>query len=247
MEVHRLPVEDREAALDMIEDFFDRSRRSLLVDRTAMSQQVGGIVPDNPIASRRNADGRREREATRGEIVVDKPLGVDFTLVVKHNAAFTALLPDLAQRFETWAVIRNPLAVLASWHSVNLPVSRGRLPAGERLDPGLAERLDELEDHVDRQLVILDWFFGRFHAQLAPDRVLAYEDVVASGGRMLAQACRLRVPQESLRERNTSRLYDPVLATRLARRLLDADGAWRRFYREHDVQTLAQRMMDGDG
>lgn len=247
MRVHELPAADRAAALDMIAAFFDLSRHSLLTARRAISQQVGGVVPDNPIASQRNVAGQREREATRGEIVVDKPLSDSFTLVVKHNAAFTALLPELTQRFETWAIVRNPLAVLASWNSVNLPVSKGRLPAGERLDAGLAARLDALGDRLERQLVILDWFFARFDTQLARGRVIEYEKVVASGGRVLAEACGVPVQPVTLRGRNASRMYDADLGAQLARRLLDNDGAWRQFYREADVEALARRMAGIDG
>lgn len=245
MKVGDLPATDRSAALDMIAAFFDESRDSLLSSGRAISQQVGGAVPDNPIASRRNEAGKREREASRGEIEVGKELSRDFTLVIKHNAAFTALLPELAQRFQTWAIVRNPLAVLASWHSVSLPVSKGRLPAGERLDPALAEALTAEDDLVGRQLVVLDWFFNRFHSHLPPDRVLPYEDIVASGGTALAEACGVRMQPVELRERNASRLYDPGVASMLARRLLESDGAWRHFYRGEEVEALAKRMAAG--
>lgn len=245
MKVGDLPATDRSAALDMIAAFFDESRDSLLSSGRAISQQVGGAIPDNPIASRRNEAGKREREASRGEILVDKKLNPDFTLVIKHNAAFTALLPELAQRFQTWAVVRNPLAVLASWHSVSLPVSKGQLPAGERLDPALAKALATEDDLVGRQLRVLDWFFNRFSTHLPSDRVLTYEDVVTSGGMVLAKACGVRMPPVELQERNASRLYDPDLALMLSRRLLESDGAWRHFYRNEEVEALAERMAAG--
>lgn len=244
MEVHRLPVDDRRAALDAVEDFFELSRRSLLSERRAWSQQVDGAVPDNPIANRRDGSGRRQKEATRGEIRVDKPLDAGFTLVVKHNAAFAALLPELGLRFETWAVVRNPLAVLASWQSVDLPVSRGRLPAGERLDPVLAEALQATADVTARQLLILDWFFARFSASLPAGRVLAYEDVVATGGGLLGEALGVELEATRLEARNASPLYDPARARMLADRLLTRDGAWRRFYSEADVEGLARRLQE---
>src|SRR5690606_38692646 len=144
--------------------------RSLLAEGIAWSQQVDGQVPDNPFVSEAGADGRRRHQVTRGLIRPGKPLSDAFTLVVKHNAAFTALLPALAERFDTWAIVRNPLAVLASWYSVELPVTQGRLPAGERLDPALAATLDAEPDVVSRQLRILDWLFSRYAAALPRER-----------------------------------------------------------------------------
>lgn len=246
MEVHKLPVDDRAAALDAVENFFDLSRQSLLAEGRAWSQQVGGAVPDNPIANRRDGTGLRRKEATRGEILVDKPLDDRFTLVVKHNAAFAALLPDLGHRFETWAVVRNPLAVLASWHSVDLPVSRGRLPAGERLDSALAASLQATPDLVARQLLILDWFFTKFSESLPAGRVLAYERVVSSGGALLGEALGVALPARGLEARNASPLYDPAQARTLADRLLSQGGAWRSFYPEAEVEALA-RLLEGGG
>jgi len=139
---------------------------------------------------------------------VSKPLSQDFSLVIKHNAAFTALLPELAQRFECYCLVRNPLAVLASWNSVNLPVSTGRLPAGEHFDQALSRRLDAEPDLLERQLHLLDWLFGRFAAHLPAERILRYEDIVHSAGAALA-ACHLAAGAAAAAEnQNASRLPD---------------------------------------
>ncbi|WP_374013078.1 hypothetical protein [Pseudoxanthomonas koreensis] len=245
MEVAKLPREPA-SALDRIAAFYAESRASLTADGSAWSQQVNGRVPDNPFSSQRGNDGQRRKEAERGRIRLDPPPSPGFTLVVKHNAAFTALLPDLAARFTTCAIVRNPLAVLASWHSVDLPVSHGRLPAGEHFDPELARRLDAEPDRVARQLLILDWLFARYHHSLPPERVLAYEDVVASGGVLLAEAFGLQLQPQPLQERNASRLYSPRICEELALRLQADRGAWRVRYGDADVEALLRRMR-GDG
>jgi hypothetical protein len=69
--------------------------------------------------------GSRAREG----IGVGKELDHDFLLVVKDPPMFTALLPVLAQRFPT--VVLNPLAVLASWNSVDVPARGGRVPKAD--------------------------------------------------------------------------------------------------------------------
>lgn len=244
MEVHLLPREPA-AAMAEIEAFFADSRASLTADGSAWSQQVGGRVPDNPFASHRGSDGKRRREAERGRIRLDAPAPAGFSLAIKHNAAFTALLPQLVERFDTCAVVRNPLAVLASWHSVELPVSQGRLPAGEHFDPDLARRLDAEPDRVSRQLLILDWLFERYARCLPPSRVLAYEEVVASGGAALATAFGLELAAQPLAERNASRLYPARVCEALAARLHEDRGAWRSRYGDDDVAALLERMREG--
>lgn len=244
MEVRELAGDDHDAALATVAAFFQQTRRTLLDTGRAPTQQVDGVVPDNPFASRRDPDGKRVRQAVLGDIAIDKPLTGDFTLVVKHNAAFTALLPGLAGRFETWAVIRNPLAVLASWQSVELPVSAGRLPAGERLDEALRDRLADQPVREERQLMILEWFYSRYRDFLPAERVIHYEAVVASAGDALAAATGVSVPATPLQGRNRNRLYDPSWCQASAERLLARAGAWRHFYADAEVEALAMQLAD---
>lgn len=247
MRVGALPADDPTRAVDMVARFFADSRNSLLERGTGLSQQVGGLVPDNPMTDRRNAAGLRVRDATLGEIRVDKTLSPGFTLVVKHNAAFTALLPALADRFEARAVVRNPLAVLASWNSVDLPVARGRVPAGERLDPALGASLAAEPALHRRQLLILNWFCERFSLTLPEARILRYEEVVASGGVALGAAFGVDVPQATLTARNASRNYDPELCRVLARLLRADRGAWRILYSDADVDRLEAELLAAPG
>ncbi len=235
MPVHELPL-DRVAALATIADFFQRSRTSLLASGTAKSQQVDGQVPDNPFGGAVDGSGTRVRTAHLGDIRVDKPLPAEFTLVIKHNAAFTALLPTLVPAYACYAVIRNPLAVLASWNSVDLPVTRGRLPAGERLDPALSARLDGMADVLERQLHLLDWLFGQFDRCLPAKHIVRYEEVVSSNGASLAITTGVPVPSLPLRNRNANHLYDVQACRRQAERLRAHDGPWRRFYDNEDVR-----------
>lgn len=245
MDVTALRADDRAAAMTQVAAFFAASRHSLLTRRRAPSKHRGGAVPDNVFTSGRGAAGPRDHRVEHGEIAIDKPLSDGFTLVVKHNAAFAALLPELAQRFETFAIVRNPLAVLASWHSVDLPVSHGRLPAGERLDPALARALATHDDVIARQLLILEWLFARYHRHLPAARVLRYEAIVAGHAQPLADACGVPVPSTDLTERNASRLYDRAAIATLHDRLLAAPGAWRHFYMPRDIEALAARMAGG--
>ena len=237
MDVMALPTDDRGAAIDAVADFYRASRASLQARGRAPSKQSGGQVPDNPFGAP-DASGRRPQVVAPGWIDVPPP-PPGFTLAVKHNAAFAALLPELATRYETFAIVRSPVAALGSWASVELPVSQGRVPVGERLDPSLAARLDACADLPSRQVLLIDWFFERFSA-LPDAHVLRYEDIVASDGRALFDATGLAprtLPR--LESRNASRLYPLDRCRTAVDALLAHDGAWRRWYgREALLDTV---------
>lgn len=244
MEVSALPMNDRAMAVKHVVAFFDQTRARILETGWAPSKQLDGQVPDNSFGDKLTVDGRRPIQVAPGHIRVDPMLAPDFTLVVKHNAAFTALLPHLAERFDTIAIVRHPLSVLASWNSVNLPVSAGRLPAGERLDAGLAGRLAEEPSRLRRQLVVLDWFFSRFATMLPASRVVRYEDLIASqGARLRACAGLVGVGDEPLTERNANSAYSRDEVDALAQALHDHPGDWRRWYHRDSIAPLARRIL----
>ena len=151
MDVGALPADDRGGAVDMVQAFFDDARAELLAHGTATSKHRGGRIPDNTFVG---APGSRRSTETHGKIVVEPKPRPGFTLAVKHNAAFAALLPDLASRIDTIALVRHPLAVISSWHSIEIAASDGHIPAAERLDARLRTRLASEPDRIGRQLVV---------------------------------------------------------------------------------------------
>ena len=230
------------SAAAMVEDvaeFVRAQRRSIAERRVAITYHTGGKVPDNSVGTARDAAGKRRKEAQKGEVAVTKELSPHFTLVMKHNASFTALLEPLSRRFTTFAALRNPLAVLASWNSVSLPVGRGHVPTAEAIDPKLREDLAKTDDVLLRQIRILDWFCTRFRDVVPPDRVLRYEDVVATRGKALAAITPAAAGlDEELESRNRNALYDSAAIRDAGRRLLDSDGAYWHFYSRESVTEL---------
>ena len=220
-----------------------QARTRIASERKASSVQVAGALDDNMVAARLAEGGLRRRQASHGTIRIDKPLSNDFTLLIKHNALFAALLPRLRDRFSCFALVRNPMAVLASWAVVDLPVQRGRIPAGEQYDAGLRERLKRERRVLQRQLIILDWFFGQFASSLPAEHILRYEDVIGSGGASLYRLLDHSETQPvALTSRNANALYRDVrVETRLAA-LLSTDGAWRLFYTDEDCRQVANAL-----
>ena len=235
-----------QGACARIGEYVEQARARILAERRAPSVQVDGRLDDNRTASRRTGAGLRRLRGEWGEIAIDKPLSANFTLLIKHNALFAALLPRLTASFPCLALVRNPLSVLASWQTVDLPVNRGRIPAGEELDQDLHRALEREPEVLRRQLVVLDWFFARFHAHLDPRDIIRYEDVVESGGmalfRRLGHADARPV---DLTSRNRSALYDEAMIDTLLAALLDRGGHWTRFYGCEDCERVADGIRRG--
>lgn len=235
-----------DAYLDRIAAFFKAQRASLLDTGTAVSKARGGRVPDNPFESAPPAAGLRPSTVENQEVRFDKRLEPGFRLVVKHPNFFTATLEVLLTRYPCYAIVRNPLAALLSWHSIQAPVNDGRLPYGEAFDARLKAALEAEPDRLTRQLIILRWYFSRYAEVLPRHHVIRYEDLVASGGRALAvvdpDAASLAEPLES---RNTSRLYDAGLVRRLADHLLADDSIASPFYGRDEIAALRDAWTGG--
>jgi hypothetical protein len=232
-------LKDHEAIGDEIARFFDQTRESLQTRGVAISKHVDGEVPDNPASDQTTATGLRVRPVKWGEIVIEKDLEADFLLAIKHPSAFTAVLESLIERFPCYAVIRNPLSVLASWNCVPMPVEGGHVPAAERLDHALADALQKIDDKFDRQLHILSWFLDKYRRLLPREHVLRYEDTVASGGKSLRVITpRARELNEELQSKNRNKVYDPERMKFLGEKLLNSDGAYWEFYSRESVEEL---------
>ena len=222
-----------------IRGFAAATRDELLTTGRAASVQVDGRLDDDRVAEAPNAAGLRAPRGGPGEIQVDKPLSADFLLLVKHNALFAALLDGLAEGFPTLGLVRNPVAVLASWQTVDLPVREGRVPMGERFDPELAGALDAQTDTLRRQVRVLDWFFARFRDCLTPDRVVRYEDVVASGGVALFRRLGMTARAEALENRNANALYARSSVEAILSAVQSTDGAWVGWYGRGECERVA--------
>jgi hypothetical protein len=242
MDVNQFPkLKSREAICQEIRLFFQEARASISSRKEVLSKNILGAVPDNPVGATRTQSGLRQSISHLGLIKVEKELDPGFLLLIKHPAAFTALLPDLIHFFPCYSVIRNPLSVLASWSSVSMPVENGHAPAAEGLDAELRRELACLSDKTARHLHLLSWFYEQYQRYLPPNRIIRYEDLVSSGGSNLqtitpnAQA--LCDPLES---RNSNPLYDKRGLQSIGDKLLATEGAYWQFYTKEDVERLCR-------
>ena len=230
-----------------IEEFFAEQRRMLLSTGHAVSKARSGKVPDNPFESVASPNQLRASMVTKEQVHFGKSLGERFRLVVKHPNFFTATLEVLRQKFACFALVRNPLAVLLSWHSIKAPVHEGRLPAGELFDSNLKKKLSSEPDCLERQLIILRWYFARYAELLPATHVIKYEELIQSRGQALGvidpEANQLDLP---LGSRNNSRLYDESLIDQLAGRLTQDPSIYEPFYSANDIRELRGNWGKGD-
>jgi hypothetical protein len=234
--------------MSRVGEFFASQRASLMASGVAVTKGADGRVPDNPFGSVRESSGLRMSTVTAQEVNFGKRLEPGFRLVMKHPNLFTATLGALREKYPCYAIVRNPLASLLSWHSVNAPVNSGRLPFGEAFDPALKAALEAQPDRLERQLTILRWYFDQYSSLLPRHHVIRYEDIVATGGSALGvidpAASQLAAP---LRSRNRSLEYDASIVRPLAERVLSAEPAYCSFYRASEVTSLRDAWLAGAG
>jgi hypothetical protein len=227
-------IEDVSKSVDFTMDFMRHNRRTLLKKGFAVSRATEDGFTDNNFAS---IEGKRKTLVQKQRVKVDKPLTKDLHLIVKHNAFFTMLMPAFQQNFPLYAIIRNPLSVLGSWNSLDIPVSRGEVRAAAKFAPQLQQSIDKIKDVHDRQLYILNWYFENY-LDLKQENIIRYEQVIATNGAALQlvepkAATHLSV---DLNSKNKSNLYNRDTMKMLCERLLNMDNACWQFYDKKQVE-----------
>ncbi len=234
-----LKFKNHQEICDYVAGVFEEMRTSIYNQKTALSRQVKGQIPDNNFGEDKEKDSvLRKNLVSIGKVDIEKNLSPDFLLVIKEPGIFTAILKNLIERFPAYAVIRNPLSVLASWNTVPFHVTKGRTPVA-RLDIALAQGLAKLKDTIDRQIYILSWFYDKYKTCLPEPSILRYEDVIASGGKALSAIHpQIHTLNELLENKNLNKLYDREVMLVLGERLLNSEGAFWEFYSRESVEIL---------
>lgn len=239
-------IPDQEAVCDQIELYYRRMRRRARKKGTVISKHVGGVVPDN---TKGEVEGVRRRIAEKGDITLEKELSPGFTLAIKQPGLFTALLPTLVKRFRCYAIVRNPLAVMASANSIQRRNKEARgTTAIRRYDPGLFRHIENPKantsyDRVTVRLMKFDALFDRYLKVLPRSHILRYEDIVSSGGRALKVVLpAARVLDEQLESKNLNPIYNRDEMLYLGERLLQSEGAYWNIYTRESVQEMLDRL-----
>jgi hypothetical protein len=224
--------QSQEQGLEETQQFFAAMRQSLLTEGKALSKVKAGAIPSNPFG--KAEEGKRASLVKKDWIHFEKPLQEDFTLVIKQNAHFTFLLEPLNLLYPLYTIIRNPVSTIASWNTIQAPVSKGNLTVLKGLRPALFEALERIPDLLDRQVRLLHELYLPYRL-LREEQIIRYEDIVESNGAALNHL----VPntpgiQYTLENKNRNALYDISLRTEITRRLMQFKGAYMDFYDPED-------------
>ena len=109
-----------------------------------------------------------------------------FDLVIKQPLTFTALLgnPEIMPfNYEWFALIRNPLLTLCSWHNKGLQAGKeGRAETAELHDKDLKKILDDLQNQNQAKdilrLTLLGWAYKKYITFLDKNHIIEYENFV---------------------------------------------------------------------
>ena len=221
-----------------INSFFSSIRKQILNDGRVEAKVVSGSGTNTFNSGYVGA--RTPSLISHGVIDLTERYSANFKLIVKHPNAFSALLPELSDQFSCYAVIRNPLSVLASWNSLDHPLSVGHAPMAEAFDERLRQALDAEPDDLERQLMLIDWYYQQYEKYLDAANIIRYEDVIASKGAVLSSidpsAHDLR---ETLASRNSNALYNTDFMVQAFERLQlnSAHSCWR-FYKAGEIKGV---------
>ncbi|MCB0704758.1 MAG: hypothetical protein KDC34_05585 [Saprospiraceae bacterium] len=226
----------KEDILEGVEQFFNRNRHTLIHEGFALARATEEGITDNNF-SKDPAD--RKTLVRKQKVKIDKELQDDFYLCVKHNATFTTLMEDLRKKYPFYAQVRNPIPVLGSWNSLDLPASRGEVRIADKLNPKLYNELLAIPDVYDKQLHILNWYYESY-TRLPAENIIRYEELVKTNGKALKiivpAAADLEYPLES---KNKSKLYDSDIMKRLGEKLLsNTNHACWEFYTPEQVEGM---------
>jgi hypothetical protein len=221
---------NRERAVQEIGRFVVDTRSNALEFGTAIAKHVDGEMRDNFVDEPTGEPGLRRPRSEHGMLKVAKPLSPHFHLIIKHPAEFTVLSDLLIGRYPLVALVRHPLAVLAAWQTVDMPVNRGHMPMAEVFSPELTGLLASISDRLARQVALMGWLLGSY-ARLPAGAVIRYEDMLAQPRQILGRFAPNAVdPLRPLVAVDPVVRYASVNFSRLARALLAITDEAEVFY-----------------
>jgi len=139
------------------------------------------------------------------------------------------------------------LSVLASWATVDLPVNKGHIPAGEYFDKKLEKDLSETKDTLDRQIIILNWFFEHFDKFLEKENILKYEDTINENGNNFGKIAYDETKKEftkNLSTRNSNPVYKKINIDIIYNRLIESKGTFWKYYSINDINDVLKELKD---
>lgn len=224
---------DPVTALEETRRFFRRMRSSILETGTALSKVKGASIPLNPFAD--DSTSERSSIVSKGILRFEKSFSPDFQLIIKQNGHFTFMLPELAEHFPVFVILRHPVATIASWNTIQAPVAQGNLRVLKTLNPELYHALERLPNLIERQVALLVAMY-KCYDSLEGSPFIYYEDLITSQGKALQSIVPAAGNHEhALRSKNKNPLYDLELIRDIKSNLAKVSSAFAGHYTIDDI------------
>ncbi len=208
--------------VDWLEQQIDRKEyaQKVLDDFTHIRKKIRN---NEIIQDRRNEDGRsltnyfnRQRTTQYVLKAMDKDLEPGYLLATKHNAHYSAILDILSYaEIPILVIIRHPVPTILSWLSLNLPISGGRLPAGERLSHEIKMIVESSEDILVKQVLIFDEFCKQYKRCQQHIHLLTYEEIVSDNQVFSKLFGRANIAPILIKNANQNPAYEHHLAEKI--------------------------------
>ncbi|MGI9254500.1 MAG: hypothetical protein ACR2J8_12190, partial [Thermomicrobiales bacterium] len=116
--------------------FLNEQRQLARHEGVVWTYQKEGTTTDNGFQGATTAAGRT-RSVQQGWGRVDIPVDETTLFLLKQPVIFAASLGALVNEFNIFAAVRNPIAALGSWNTVDFGLKSGRAQSAEKLNPRL--------------------------------------------------------------------------------------------------------------
>jgi hypothetical protein len=150
-----------------------------------------------PVLDRRGVDGEAltnyfgesgEKAFVMHSLIRDN-LSPDFTLAMKHNGPYLAVLPQLISQkcFDIRAVVRHPLPTLRSWRRLQVPISRGEMPGAVPYWREMRLLVEQPMDLLEKQVRMYGVIFDRIMKHKNEISIIRYEDLKGNAAGQLSE------------------------------------------------------------
>ncbi|VAW49245.1 hypothetical protein MNBD_GAMMA03-3 [hydrothermal vent metagenome] len=149
--------------------------RDCIKNGKSLEFRVGkdGQIPDNYFTIEYN-NITRNKSSKFKNIILPKDYSQN-TIFIKNNLLFTSCIEELSKQYEIIAIIRNPISIINSWKSLNLPISKGVVISGIKYSTSLKNISNE-KGLLIKQIKIIDWFYNKYLENNV--NLIKYEDLV---------------------------------------------------------------------
>lgn len=168
----------RDFAHWVVDDFGTTRQKLVRCVPIAERRGSGGEAVTNYY--RENSHSKRIASTTERVDFIRPNLSPDFTLAIKHNAPYLAVLNELAEvgAIPIIAIVRHPVGVISSWKETPIPMSNGRMP-GAKFYWDEMRVLSDSSMNLDEKLIrMYDLICKRLYDSSSQVHVIRYEDLV---------------------------------------------------------------------